>query len=116
MEDDHQNFSYLDILLRPTQAKVLHAEDGQEAIDLCRKYPDINIVLMDIRLPIINGLEATRQILGLRTGMPIIAQTAYAGEEDQQAALNAGCCEFLAKPVRANEMLDLIKKYIQGVS
>lgn len=114
VEDDQLNFNYLDILLKSTKAKVLHAENGQNAVDLCRMNIGINVVLMDIRLPVLNGLDATRQILSLRSDMPVIAQTAYAEEDDQKAAYNAGCCEFLAKPIRANEMLDLIKKYIQA--
>jgi len=116
VEDDQMNFNYIDILLKPTKAEVLHAENGRKAVELCEKHPAINVVLMDIRLPVLNGLDATRQILALRSGLPVIAQTAYAEEDDQKAAFNAGCCEFLAKPIRANEMLDLIRKYIHSVS
>jgi len=111
VEDDHINFNYLDALLKPTKANVYHAEKGEDAIDLCLKHSFFNIVLMDIRLPGINGLETTRKILALRKDLPVIAQTAYAAEEDRDAALAAGCCDFIAKPIRANEMLDLIKKY-----
>lgn len=112
VEDDPMNFSYLDILLRPTQAVIMHADNGQKAVELCMKHMGINIVLMDIRMPVLDGLEATRQILTIRSGLPVIAQTAYADESDREAAIKAGCCEFLAKPIRANEMLDLIKKYL----
>ena len=113
VEDDRPNFNYLDILLKSTNAKVLHAENGYDAVELCKKYPEINVVLMDMELPLLSGLEATRQILELRSGLPVIAQTAFADETDQEAAFQAGCCEFLAKPIRANEMLNLIKKYLQ---
>ena len=112
VEDDQMNFNYIDILLKPTKANVLHAEDGLKAVELCKQHPGIDVVLMDIRLPVLNGLEATRQILDLRSGLPVIAQTAYAAADDKKAAFNAGCCEFLAKPIRANEMLELLKKYI----
>lgn len=113
VEDDHINFNYLDVLLKPTKAKIYHAEKGEDAIELCRKNSFFNIVLMDIRLPGINGLETTRKILAIRKNLPVIAQTAYAADEDRNAAISAGCCEFLAKPIRANEMLDLIKKYFE---
>lgn len=113
VEDDQPNFNYLDILLKSTNAKVLHAENGYDAVELCKKYPEINVVLMDMELPLLNGLEATRQILELRSNLPVIAQTAFADENDREAAFQAGCCEFLAKPIRANEMLNLIKKYLQ---
>ena len=113
VEDDQPNFNYIDILLKTTQARVLHAENGFEAVEFCKKYPEINVVLMDMELPLLGGLEATRQILEMRSDMPVIAQTAFVDENDQEAAFKAGCCEFLAKPIRANEMLSLIKKYLQ---
>jgi len=114
VEDDHINFNYLDVLLRPTKAKIYHAEKGEDALDMCMKNSIFNIVLMDIRLPGMNGLETTRKILSIRKDLPVIAQTAYAADEDRDAALAAGCCEFIAKPIRANEMLDLIKKYLDN--
>jgi CheY-like chemotaxis protein len=112
VEDDHINFSYLDILLKPTRVKIFRAEEGQSAIDIIFKNPDIDLVLMDIRLPGLNGLDATRRIVAFRESLPIIAQTAYAEQEDQRAAFEAGCCDFIAKPIRANEMLDLIRKHL----
>jgi two-component system, cell cycle response regulator DivK len=113
VEDDQMNYNYLDVLLKPTKARVLHARDGEMAIELCEQHPGISVVLMDLRLPLLNGLEAAKQILGFRRGLPIIAQTAYAREYDREQALDAGCCDFIAKPVRANEMLELIRKYIE---
>ena len=112
VEDDQINFSYLDTLLKPTNARVYHAERGEDAIELFQKISFIHVVLMDIRLPGITGLETTRQLMALRKDLAVIAQTAYAEECDREAAFDAGCCEFIAKPIRANEMLDLIKKYI----
>lgn len=113
VEDDKVCFSYLDVLLRPTQATILHAEEGQQAINLCQDHPEIEVVLMDVRLPGMNGLDATRQITSIRKDLPVIAQTAYATDDDQQAAISAGCWDFIAKPIRANEMLQLIRKYLE---
>lgn len=112
VEDDHINFSYLDVLLRPTRARILHAIEGEEAVRICLANPEINLVLMDIRLPGMNGLEATRNIVSHRRQLPVIAQTAYAEPEDQRAAYEAGCTEFIAKPIRANEMISMIRKYL----
>ena len=112
VEDDHINYSYLDALLKPTKAKILHAEKGEEAIVLCQDSTFINVVLMDIRLPGMNGLETTKKILSFRKDLPVIAQTAFAAESDKLAALEAGCRDFIAKPIRANEMLEMIKKYM----
>jgi CheY-like chemotaxis protein len=112
VEDDTYNFNYLDILLKPTLAKVLHARDGLKAVELFKSSPEIDIVLMDIMLPDISGIEVTRKILNLRRDIPVIAQTAYVTETNRKNALDAGCCEFLPKPIRANEMLHLMLKYL----
>ncbi len=112
VEDDQVNFSYMDVLLRPTRARILHAREGEEAVKICMANPDINLVLMDIRLPGMNGLDATRHIVTNRKALPVIAQTAYAEPEDQRAAYDAGCRDFLAKPIRANDMIDMIRKYL----
>lgn len=112
VEDDQLNYNYLDILLKPTHATVYHAERGEDAIELFRKGPVFDIVLMDIRLPGITGLEATEQILALKKNIPVIAQTAYAGEEDRSAAFAAGCVDFITKPIRADEMLKMMLRYI----
>jgi CheY-like chemotaxis protein len=114
VEDDHINYSYLDIVLKSTRARVLHAIEGQQAINLCREHPEINVVLMDIRLPGMNGLDATKHITALRNDLPVIAQTAYATEDDQAAAFSAGCRDFIAKPIRANDMINMIRKYLEG--
>jgi two-component system cell cycle response regulator DivK len=114
VEDDHINFNYLDSLLKPTKAIIMHAVRGEEAVELCKNFSFISVVLMDIRLPGIDGLEATRQICSLRNNLAVIAQTAYALEIDKKAAFEAGCCDFIAKPIRANEMLEIIRKYMDS--
>jgi len=113
VEDDQISFSYMDFLLRPTKATIFHALEGQQAINICTMHPEIEIVLMDVRLPGMNGLDATKAITALRADLPVIAQTAYATEEDQQAAFSAGCRDFIAKPVPANDMIRMIKKYLE---
>jgi len=113
VEDDQICFSYLDVLLKPTKVTIYHAIEGQQAINLCNSHPEIDVVLMDVRLPGMNGLDATRAITSFRQDLPVIAQTAYASMEDQQAAFSAGCWDFIAKPIPANDMLLLIKKYLE---
>jgi len=112
VEDDQICFSYLDVVLRPTRATVYHAIEGKAAIDVCTTHPEIDIVLMDIRLPGMNGLDATKHITGIRKDLPVIAQTAYATDHDRAEAISAGCWDFIAKPIRANEIIELIKKYL----
>lgn len=113
VEDDHINYNYLDVLLKPTKATIYHTEKGEDAVELCRLFSFFNVVLMDIRLPGMNGFEATQLIKTIREDLPVIAQTAYASEEDRKAAMAAGCNDFIAKPIRANEMLDMIRRYIE---
>lgn len=113
VEDDQICFSYLKVLLKPTRATIFHAIEGQQAINLCNAHPEIDLVLMDVRLPGMNGLDATRAITLMRQDLPVIAQTAYALDDDQQAAFSAGCWDFIAKPIPANDMIRLIKKYLE---
>jgi len=113
VEDDQICFSYLDVLLKPTKVTIFHALEGQQAVNLCNAHPEIEIVLMDVRLPGMNGLDATRAITSIRHDLPVIAQTAYASEDDQQAAYSAGCWDFIAKPIPANDMILMIKKYLE---
>jgi PAS domain S-box-containing protein len=99
-EDDESNFFVLEVVVKKTTgAKVIRASNGLEAVDFCRENPGITLVLMDIKMPVMDGLEATREIKAFRPDLPIIAITAYAMSGDEQKALNAGCNDYLAKPV-----------------
>ena len=111
VEDEILNYLYINEILLETNAEILLAETGQEAIDICRKRSDINLILMDIKLPDINGLEATKQIKTFRKNLPIIAQTAYAMTSDKNNALNAGCVDYIAKPLNGKKLIELVEKY-----
>ena len=115
-EDTERNYLLLSIILRK-EYEVYRAHDGQEAIEKfesCR--PDM--ILMDIKMPVMDGLEATRRIRLKGGTLPIIALTAYAYEHDRQAALDAGCNDFLIKPYTQEILKELINKYLKqtGVS
>jgi CheY-like chemotaxis protein len=84
---------------------ILRAENGRIAVDLCLNNPNIDMVLMDLLMPVMNGYEATRQIKAQRPELPIIAQTAYAMADDRRKALEAGCDDFIAKPIGKEELL-----------
>jgi CheY-like chemotaxis protein len=86
---------------------------GEEAVDFCRRYPDTDLVLMDIRLPVLDGYEATRRIRGFNPGIVIIAQTAYALAGDREKALAAECNEYIAKPVVKETLLRIIQKVME---
>jgi len=107
VEDDELSFEYLKEILKVTHAKISCAKDGQAAIDQCKNSQDIDLVLMDIQLPGIDGNTATKKIREFNKTLPIIAQTAYALEEERNKILQSGCNDYVSKPI--NEK-DLYKK------
>jgi signal transduction histidine kinase/CheY-like chemotaxis protein len=110
-EDEEVNYHYFAELFTGLRIKIIHAKNGKEAIEFCRDHPEIDIVLMDIKMPLLNGLEAVREIRTFRNEMPIIAQTAYATVADRLLALDAGCNDFLTKPISRQDILDTIEKF-----
>ncbi len=113
VEDDETNFKYIEAALKPTKVKILHTISGNKAIELSLRNPTINLVLMDLRLPDINGLEATQSIKKMRDNLPIIAQTANAFREDRNRSIEAGCDDFIAKPFDESKLLATINKYLK---
>ncbi|MDM8160501.1 ATP-binding protein [Labilibaculum sp. K2S] len=113
VEDDETNFKYIEAALRPTKVKILHTISGNKAIELSLRNPTINLVLMDLRLPDINGLEATQSIKKMRDNLPIIAQTANAFREDRNRSIEAGCDDFIAKPFDEKKLLATINKHLK---
>jgi PAS domain S-box-containing protein len=111
-EDDHYNYLFLETVLRTTSVRILHAVNGVEAIDMCTRYPEISLVLMDIKMPVMNGLEATKRIKATRSDLPIIAVTAYALSSDESLARKSGCDDYLAKPLTKDQLFEKINKYI----
>ncbi len=111
-EDDETSAKLISINVRDFSKEVLKARNGSEAVELCRKRPDIDLVLMDIKMPGMDGYEATRQIREFNKDLVIIAQTAYALSGDREKALEAGCNDHIAKPINKTKLLALIDKYI----
>ncbi len=109
-EDEHYNYVFLRELLAEHSASIIRADNGLHAVKLCNEHPEINIVLMDIRMPVMDGYEATRKIKKSRPELPIIAQTAFALESDRKRAINEGCDDYVAKPIRRNDLLSKIVK------
>jgi CheY-like chemotaxis protein len=111
VEDVESNFQFLKNLLKKTGIQIFWATQGEEALQYCQKTkPDV--VLMDIQLPGKNGYEVTREILQLYPKLPIIAQTAYAFSDEKEKILQAGCVEYLTKPLNKNLLMSVIQKYI----
>ncbi len=110
-EDDNVNYLYLETVLSKSRIKLIRANNGIEAYEQCMKYPEIQLVLMDIKMPFMNGFDATRKIKQRFPDLPVIAQTAYAMNEDRIKAAEAGCDDYIAKPIKKAELLALIDKY-----
>jgi signal transduction histidine kinase len=112
-EDEEYNYIYIEELLKEAGVNIVRAKNGQEAVDICTESSFINLVIMDIRMPIMNGFEATKLIKKLRPSLPIVAHSAYSSPKDEKNAQSAGFDEYLAKPLvkeRLLEMLDRFKK------
>lgn len=107
-EDESSNFKYLQELFRKTEAKIIWAESGEQAIEICKNNSAINLVLIDIRMPGMSGIDATRIIRKIRPDLPVVAQTAYAYTEDKEKCFNAGCVGYLTKPIRSEKLFDVL--------
>ncbi len=112
-EDECYNYLFLKELLSPTGVKLLHARDGKEAVELVRKNPQISLVLMDLKMPVMDGYTATRIIKELKPRMPVIAQTAYAMSEDKEKTADAGFDNFIAKPIVQDNFIKVLADYIE---
>ena len=111
VEDEDLNFLFLEKLLITTGIEILRANTGIEAIEKVRKHSGIDLVLMDIKLPEMDGLTATREIKKINSKIPIIAQTAYAMKGDREEILEAGCTDYIAKPIKVDTLLAKLKHY-----
>ena len=112
-EDEETNFNYLKaILSRETGATILHAENGKKAIELFKANPDIKLILMDLKMPEMDGYEAARQIKLLNKEIPIIAITAFAMSGDEDKALAAGCDGYLSKPISKKILMEKIAEFV----
>jgi PAS domain S-box-containing protein len=111
-EDDHSNYYFLFEAIKDTGVEVIWAKDGEETLELFRENPDLDLVLMDIHMPLINGYECTKVIKEERPELPVIAQTAYAMSGEREISKQAGCNGYLSKPIKVSELLDALAKHI----
>lgn len=110
-EDDEISFELYKARLKNFNLEIIHASNGQIAVEKVKENQHIDLILMDIRMPILNGYEATKQIRELNTKVPIIAQTAFAAIPEHQKILEMGFTEFFAKPLDESILGTLINKY-----
>ncbi len=110
VEDVLNNFIFLRERFSKTNAKLFHAQDGVEAINFCNNTKNVDLILMDIKLPKVNGYEATRSIKASHPQIPIIAQTAYTMSNEQVLIFEAGCDDYISKPINWQLMISKILK------
>ncbi|MCK5170036.1 MAG: response regulator [Bacteroidales bacterium] len=112
VEDDEDNLEFLRRLLMTFGANVVVARTGEEAVNIIKTNEQIKIVLMDIRLPDIDGFETTQKIKKLKPKLPVIAQTAYAMYNDRELCLENGCDDYISKPLDKDVLFKIINHYI----
>ena len=110
-EDDETSFLYLMTILKGITKKVYRAETGEESIKILQEHPEIDLILMDIKMPGMNGLDATKKIRAFHQNIIIIVQSAFAMSEDSQLAIESGCNEYIPKPINKELLIALIGKY-----
>jgi CheY-like chemotaxis protein len=111
-EDELINFRLLQLMLAKSNVNILHGRDGQKTLELFHENPQINLILMDIKMPELDGCEVTRKIREINPIIPIIAQTAFALEEEKQKSLEAGCTAYITKPINKKNLFQLINSLI----
>jgi len=112
-EDDYSSRELISIILKDYTREVQIAKTGKEAVELCRNNPDIDLIFMDIQMSDLNGYKATQQIRTFNKDVVIIAQTAYGLSGDREKALDAGCNDYIAKPLRKEKILQLLTTYFK---
>ncbi len=115
VEDMEINYKLLQVILDKTKATVLWAKNGREAVDLVVKHPEIDIVLMDIIMPEMDGIEATKEIRKFKPDLPIIAQSAYSFEHDDRALKETGFNGFITKPIWHYDLIQKCSAYFTGI-
>lgn len=113
VEDNPTSLLYLTTILKSISTNIHIATDGLEAVDICKNNPHIDLILMDFKLPGINGLEATRMIRKFNKKIIIIAQTAHVLEGDRENSIEAGCDDYISKPIEKDLLLELIRKHLK---
>jgi signal transduction histidine kinase/CheY-like chemotaxis protein len=110
-EDDENNAQYYAFALEKVACELVFAVNGREAVEVVKSRPDVSLVLMDLKMPLMNGFDATREIKSLYPNLPVVATTAYAMTHDEKRAREAGCDDYLSKPIRPAMLNDTLVKY-----
>jgi len=113
VEDEEFNYLYLKEILDEYKIKTYYSTNGLESIEMVKKYDDISVILMDLKMPVMNGYDATVEIKQIKPKLPVIAQSAYAMSSNRQRAMDVGCDEYITKPIEEQQLLQLISKVVK---
>jgi PAS domain S-box-containing protein len=113
VDDDDMSYTLVKEILKRNNMNALRAENGLEAVNVSRSHNDINLILMDIKLPVMSGIDATIEIKKIRPEIPVIMQSAYASQEEIDRAFKAGCSDYLTKPININLLIEKIAEHIR---
>jgi CheY-like chemotaxis protein len=111
-EDDNINFLLLKKILQIKNYTILRAVNGQEAVDSCKLNPNIDLVFMDIKMPVMDGYTAFEHVRRLRPDLPVIAQTAHSSNEDRERVLRAGFNDYITKPLDKEKVFEIIDRQL----
>lgn len=111
-EDERTNYLFLEALLKRTNANLIWVENGKLAVETIENNTHVDIILMDVKMPEMNGYEATRAIKKLKPELPIIAQTAYALAEEKEKIMIAGYDDYMSKPIMGNLLLEKVSTFL----
>lgn len=111
-EDDETSFFFLKFVLAKENVNIFYARSGQEAIDISEAHPEIDLILMDIKMGGMGGIEATQIIKSKNPNIPVIAQTAFALSSDKENILKSGCDDYITKPIRKEELLEKVNFFL----
>lgn len=112
VEDNMPGLLLIEEIFKDMEVEIVHAGNGKEAVELASRY-DFDIVLMDIKMPVIGGIEATRRIKAIIPDLPVVAVSAHAFTDEQEKAIQAGCSDYITKPVQKDELLRVISRIIK---
>ncbi|MFO7672112.1 MAG: PAS domain S-box protein [Lutibacter sp.] len=113
VDDDELSETLLSLMVEAFSSEIFTAKNGIEAVEICRNHPDIDLIFMDVKMPELNGYDATKQIREFNKDVVIIAQTAYGLSSEKEKAINAGCNDYIAKPLLIDSFIALIHKYFK---
>jgi CheY-like chemotaxis protein len=111
-EDEDYNFMYLFEILSGENIDIIRTSNGAETVKRCRENTKIDLILMDIKMPIMDGYQATKLIKAFRPELPIIAQTAYAQQADSIKAIESGCSDYISKPINRELLIKKINRHL----